>query len=115
MYFRVKSKYDRNSKTPYIRELIDQKTGEVIHHLAFDHEPGWDEFMAEVKRLEALDDTPKVSTCYVCGAEITPLTRHVIRFTDGSYNLCPHCYDTTQSFFAFMRQRMNKSKEESEW
>ena len=54
--YKVRSKYEKGSKKPYVREIIDKHTNDICHYLTFDHYPSWDEITAEVKRLDSLSD-----------------------------------------------------------
>lgn len=54
--YRVKSLYDKWDKKPYVRQIIDRYTNEVIYYLRFDHYPDWDEIVNEVNRLDAIEE-----------------------------------------------------------
>ena len=52
--YHIKSLYSKGSKRPYVREIINKYTNDIVYTLYFDHEPSWDEIVSKIKNFEGI-------------------------------------------------------------
>ena len=54
--YHVRSRYDRQSHKPYVIDVIDKYSREVVYCLHFATKPDWDDIVAEVRRLDNMEE-----------------------------------------------------------
>ena len=54
--YRVHSRYDKHSHKPYVIDVVDKYSGEVVYCLHFAIKPDWDNIVAEVQRLDGMEE-----------------------------------------------------------
>ena len=54
--YRVHSRYDKHSHKPYVIDVVDKYSGEVVYCLHFATKPDWDDIVAEVQRLDGMEE-----------------------------------------------------------